>query len=174
MARVTLPKPVKLIIGTLYQDEDIAQQVKKILTDEYGDIDLGCGPLPFEHTGYYSETGENLRKQLYSFRNLIDRECCADIKLATNGIEERFSENDNRRINIDPGYLTLSNLFLASCKDYYHRVYIGKGIFLENEYFYQNGCFRFWEWTYPDYKSSGYLSFFHEVRKIYHSQLRKL
>jgi hypothetical protein len=52
-------------------------------------------------------------------------------------------------------------------------VYLGKGVYLENEYKYVEKRFQSWEWTYPDYKKQEYLSFFYNIRRIYHNQLRK-
>ena len=116
--------------------------------------------------------GPGLKKIILSFTKLINREDVVKIKLHTNKIESLISGKGPRIINIDPGYLTLSNVFLASCKEFYHRIYLGKGIYLENEYRYTSKQFHFWEWTYPDYKKQEYLDFFYAVRKRYHEQIK--
>ena len=36
-----------------------------------------------------------------------------------------------RPLNLDPGYITLAKLVLASTKDHAHRIYLGQGIFAE-------------------------------------------
>ena len=116
--------------------------------------------------------GNNLFKVLISFKKLIPREKIVPIKIYTNKLENKIHKN-KRKINIDPGYLTLSNIYLASCKEYFHRVYLDKGIYLENELKYVEKRYQSWDWTYPDYKKQEYLDFFYNVRKIYHSQIRK-
>jgi hypothetical protein len=116
--------------------------------------------------------GPGLKKIIWSFAKLINREDIVKIKLHTNKIESQISGRGPRIINLDPGYLTLSNVFLASCKEFYHRTYLGRGIYLENEYRYASKQFHFWEWTYPDYKKKEYLDFFYAVRKKYHDQIK--
>jgi hypothetical protein len=113
-----------------------------------------------------------LKKVFYSFKKLIRREEIVAIKLYTNKLETRLSPKGLRSINIDPGYLTLSNVFLATCKEYFHRTYLSRGVFLENEYHYIAKKFQPWDWTYPDYRKPEYLYFFHEIRRIYYIQIR--
>lgn len=174
MATVNYPDKAKLVIGILTENQTIEKAVFDILLFQYGNADIISEAIPFEHSQYYDAIGKKLYKKLYSFECPIYREELTAIKLFTNSLEQRYlSENGERLINIDPGYITLSNLFLASCKEYYHRAYIGSGIYLENEYYYQDKAYRFWDWTYPDYKKDEYLDFFHTMRKIYKAQLAK-
>ena len=65
------------------------------------------------------------------FKDLINRAEIADIKLRTNDIEAVLSTDGKRNVNIDPGYLTLANVILATTKGYSHRIYLGKGIYGE-------------------------------------------
>lgn len=174
MAEATNPEPAKLFIGILYSDGNDLAKMKEQLTKHYGPLDHEAGPFPFDNTAYYREIGESLQKYFLSFEKLIKREDMAAIKNFTNTLEDENLSEGIRRVNIDPGYLTLSNVFLASCKDFYHRVYIGKGIYLENEYRFTGGSYTFWPWTYPDYKQETYLDFFYHVRKLYHRQLKEL
>jgi len=172
MAKPEIPPRAKLFIGIIYSSEDALKKAEKLLKKKYGTVELKSDPILFDHTSYYDSMGGDLKKVLLSFTKLIKREDIAAIKLFTNKIEISISGSSMRIINIDPGYLTLSNVFLASCKEFYHRVYLGKGVFLENEYRYASKQFIFWEWTYPDYKKKEYLDFFYAVRKMYHDQIR--
>ena len=79
----------------------------------------------------------------------------------------------SRIINIDPGYLDLSKLILASTKDYKHRIYLTKGIYAEVTLFYQDKTFCPWEWTYPDYKTGEYIEIFNRIRQIYAEQIKE-
>lgn len=171
MSEPVIPPRAKLFIGILFSSEEILAAAEKILTKKFGEIDFRTKNIPFIHTQYYSEMGTGQYKVFLSFKKLIRREKLIEIKLYTNRQEKRFSENGVRRINIDPGYLTLSNVYLATCKEFFHRAYLGRGVYLENEYRYVAKRFQSWEWTYPDYQKPDYLYFFHEVRRLYHNQL---
>ncbi len=171
MATPVIPPKAKLFIGVLTGTEIMVEMAERALMKKYGEIDYKTTKIPFLHTDYYKGMGGNLFKVLISFEKLIRREDIIDIKLFTNRLESKISGKEKRRINIDPGYLTLSNVYLATCKEYFHRVYLSKGIYLENEYRYVGKRFEPWDWTYPDYRSQDYLNFFYTVRKIYHDQI---
>jgi len=174
MAEPTFPPRAKLFTGILFHRDHDLQAIREAFTEHYGSPDLEAGPFPFENTVYYNEIGTDLKKYFLSFDTLINRESIAEIKIFSNRLEKNLSEGSQRRMNIDPGYLTLSNVFLASCKDYYHRVYIGQGVYLENEYRYTDKSYTFWPWTYPDYQQESYLNFFHQLRSLYHRQLKEI
>jgi len=173
MAEIIYPPKAKLFCGFIYSDEEILDKTISLLSESYGKIILKSESFPFQHTCYYETMGQNLKKVLIAFDPLIERDQMSLIKIHSNEIENLFLDNGKRRINIDPGYLTLSNVYLASCKEYYHRIYIGNGIYLENEYYWSKKDYVFFEWTYPDYKTEGYLNFFKELRKIYTQELKK-
>jgi len=172
MSEPVIPAKAKLFVRILFSTEDVLCAVEKLLIRRFGDIDFRTKNIPFVHTRYYSDMGSAQQKVLLSFRKLIRREDIVEIKLYTNRLEKRFSDNKIRKVNIDPGYVTLSNVYLATCKDFFHRTYLRKGVFLENEYRYVAKRYQPWEWTYPDYQKPEYLFFFHEVRRMYHNQLR--
>ena len=69
-----------------------------------------------------------------------------------------------RTVNIDPGYITLSKLVLASTKDYSHRIYIGKGIYAETTLRFIHGSFKPIDTTYPDYRTQLAIDFFNRTR----------
>jgi hypothetical protein len=120
--------------------------------------------------------GPNLLRKFVGFEKLIRPKELASAKLFTNDLEEKISErfgSERRVINLDPGYITLAKLVLASTKDYSHRIYLGDGIFAEVTLYYSNKRFHAWPWTYPDYKTSDYCRFFERMRKLYIESLRK-
>jgi hypothetical protein len=170
----TEPRPVKLIAGLLAGDEaDILSALEK-LKEAFGPTDLLSRTLPFEATHYYEkEMGEGLLRRWASFAMLLDPGRLAEVKLATNEIERTFARRDGRRsVNIDPGYVTLGNLVLATTKNRAHRVYLGKGIYAEVTLIWARGDFRELEWTYPDYQSDIARDFFRRVRQSYRYQVR--
>lgn len=172
MAEPIVPPRAKLFIGILAPDDGVADRCEILLIKKYGEIDFKTRKISFDHTDYYRSIGPRLFRILVSFKKLVKREGIVDIKLACNRLERKISGKGARLINIDPGYLTLSNVYLATCKEFFHRVYLNKGIYLENEYRYVAKHYEPWEWTYPDYRKHEYIDFFHNVRKIYTRQLK--
>lgn len=173
MGETLKPQPVKLIAGFIFKKEDILNKTKIILERHFGKIDFESQNLPFIHTVYYEkEFGDNLKRIFVSFKKLISPSSLSKIKIMTNRIEKKISVKGKRMINIDPGYLNLSKLILASTKDYKHRIYLNKGIYAEITLFYQNKTFQPWEWTYPDYKTNEYIAIFNQIREIYAKQIK--
>ena len=156
---------VKLIIGFIYKDEAIFIKSKDQLKRKFGRIDFKSDPLDFNHTAYYEkEMGVGLKRRFISFAKPISIQDLYLIKLYTNRLEGRFLNSGVRQVNIDPGYLDLAKLVLASTKDYAHRIYLRKGIFAEVTLSYRNNSFTFNDWTYPDYRSQEYIDIFNKIR----------
>ncbi|MCD6407491.1 DUF4416 family protein [bacterium] len=168
MGVIKKPGEVKVFCGLIYREENLVEEVKKLLSEKWGGIDIEAGPFPFNFTDYYEkEMGKDLKRRFFGFKGFFIPEKVWEWKIFTNEIEEKFKKEGEypRRINLDPGYIDLSKVVLLSTKDYYHRIYIGKGIYAEVTLFYQRGDYRFFPWTYPDYKTDNYLDFFRKLRK---------
>jgi len=118
--------------------------------------------------------GAGIKRQFVSFTRLILTEQLPAIKLLTNEIEQDLALNGKRRVNIDPGYLNLAKVVLATTKDYSHRLYLGQGIYGEVTLTYAKGKFNPFPWTYPDYQTQAYRQFFEEIREIYKNQLPQI
>ena len=178
MGSIRAFNPVKLFVGVLVASEDLVPEVESQLLASYGNVDYKSPLLPFTFTDYYRrETGDRILRVFFSFERLIDADQLADIKCRTNALEETFAAAGatvKRPVNLDPGYLEHSKIVLASTKNFYHRMYLGRGIFGEVTMHFRNGAFEFFPWTYPDYKSAEYLAFFLELRSIYRGQLRQM
>jgi hypothetical protein len=162
------PQDVRLIVGILAANAEFAGEAKLKLTETFGAVDLEMQPVPFAHTNYYKdELGETPLRSFLSFENRIEREAIAAIKLQTNEMEKIW----NRAINLDPGYMTLGQFFLATTKDQRHRIYLGQGIFAEVTLYFENGHFHPFNWTYPDYKSEAYIKFLEKAREKFAYQI---
>ena len=173
MGKIRKHQPVKLIIGFIFQKKSVLNKVKGILEKEFGKIDFESQILAFTHTSYYEpEFGKDLKRKFIGFKYLIQPQILPKIKIITNSIEDKLSSRGLRLINIDPGYLDMAKLVLASTKDYKHRIYLGKGIYAEIALFYQNKSFTPWEWTYPDYRTADYIAIFNHIREIYAKQIK--
>ena len=87
-------------------------------------------------------------------------------------LEKQFSLDGNRRINLDPGTLSLANLILATCKDRSHRIPLKDGIYGETTLIYQDHDFQRLPWTYADYSSDEVRSVLRSFRSRYRELLR--
>lgn len=162
-------------MGFIFKHEAVFNQALSILEKRFAKIDFSSTALPFDHTDYYQEEfGKDLNRKFVSFKKLVAPNSLPEIKIITNKIEGELSNGLKRTINIDPGYLDLAKLLLASTKDYKHRIYLDKGIYAEVTLFFEFKSFRPWPWTYPDYKTSEYIAIFNQIRDIYHQQIKAL
>lgn len=161
-------KPVKLIAGLLSADKILLPKAKQLLEKYFGLIDLESPIIPFNFTDYYNEElGNGILRQYISFQRLIKPEYISKIKRLTIRLERKFMAEGKRRVNIDPGFISLDKLVLATTKDATYRIYLGKGIYAQSALFFQNKSFCTWQWTYPDYKAEMAIGFFNKVREIY-------
>ena len=174
MSRPAPPEPVKLIVSVLSAADGIAATVRQALEQRYGVTDSVDGPLPFTYTNYYrAELGPDLYRWLLAFRTLVDPGRLPTIKLDANALEDRYLRADGtRRVNIDPGYIALSHLILASCKPFSHRPYLGSGVYADMTLLFQGRSFQALPWTFPDYADRPLIVRLNNVRARYHAQLR--
>lgn len=171
--------PSSLIAGITFSESADIEAVTGELEKSFGSIELRSPVFDFVMTDYYEkEMGSDLKKVFFSFSPIFDIALLPDVKLKTNSIELVHAEISGdiikRRVNIDPGYITLSKLILASTKDYSHRVYIGRGIFGEYTLRFIQGEFRPCETTYPDYQTQLSLKFFNDARTILKEKIDSL
>ncbi len=177
MGIVTFPKPAKLIAGVLLSNPDETKApLFQRLERRFGPMDRVSEQSKFDKTTYYDqEMGHPLYRVFVSFRALVAPDTLPDIKLATNQMETSFpNETGGRRVNVDPGILTLQNLILSTTKNYTHRIYLGKGIYGDLTLIFQKGQYLPLPWTYPDYKDDMTRRFFFDVRETYKTQLKEL
>lgn len=173
MGEAKTPEPVKLIASVFGADGSRLLQAESLLIAEFGSVDYRSGLLPFAHTDYYtSEFGAPLVRTIVAFERLVGPDLLPMIKCQTNRFEQANSAGGHRWVNIDPGYVSLSKLVLATTKDHAHRIYLRDGIYAEVTLAYRRGTFRPWPWTYPDYASPPYIAIFNHIRHEYHRQLR--
>ena len=162
------PRPAKLVIGLLLGRKDPFPDVAAELEIAFGGPDLVSPWMPFDYTTYYEkEMGAGLLRRVLAFRTLIAQDRLAEIKLATNAMEQARAVGGRRRVNIDPGYLLLERFVLATGKNYSHRIYLGQGIYADLTLIYHHGSFHALPWTYPDYADPPLRRFLLAVRGKY-------
>ena len=168
MGRIKAPEPVLLFIGILYSDAAIFDRSKPILEKNFGNILLESPSSAWDYSFYYKdEIGWPLFRQFTFFKKLIDPGILTEIKLKTIEIEETLSSEGKRCLNIDPGYLTLSKIVLASTKNYAHRIYVGKGIYSEVTLIYKDGIYKPYLFTYRDYQDKTCIDVFMNARALF-------
>jgi len=169
------PHEVKLVMGLLASNDEALMGAKKIISAEFGQIDHESQIIPFIFTHYYNEEmGENILRQFVCFERFVPPQYLWKIKHRTIELENAEKIGAKRVMNLDPGYLTLYSLVLASTKEACYRVYIEKGIYGQPMLQYKKGKFAPFEFTYPDYSDERTLFFFNEVRQIYSRQIKSL
>jgi hypothetical protein len=166
-------KPVRFFVSLIYQETVQMPEIENKLVSFLGEILLRTDPVPFLHTTYYEkEMGSGLLRYFLLFKPLRAREKLPSVKLMTNEIESNTSEKGKRTINIDPGYITLEQVILATTKGFTHRIYLSKGIFADLTLIYTNGTFGSLPWTYPDYGGVEMISMLNSWREEYKADLR--
>ena len=167
------PKPAKLFVSVISSSAERINATLSELTADYGIVDFVSPLLPFNYTDYYCvEMGKVLFRRYASFDRLIRQEDLALIKVQTNGLEDEQTEEGNRLVNIDPGYLVAERLVLASGKNYGHRIYLGKGIYADLTLIYRDQDYQPLAWTYPDYRETEIRGWLRALREKYLLQLR--
>lgn len=171
MGYTRAPQPAKLFVGLLSADQSLLAAVRRPLERVFGRADFISPPVDFTHTDYYrAELGEGLVRQFVAFRRPVRQEGIYRAKIVTNRLEDRFSAGGRRRVNIDPGYLTLSKVVLLTTKDFTHRLYLGRGIYAEVTLYYKGGMYTAWPWTYPDYAAAETRAMFNDLRRRLHEE----
>ncbi|MDR0870608.1 MAG: DUF4416 family protein [Planctomycetaceae bacterium] len=172
MGEIKRPSPVLLITAVFSAAGDAFGWAKRKAESEFGPVALESPVFRVESfTDYYAPSmGGALPKQIWAFRNLIDPARLPKIKQLTNEWEGEYKRTQPcpavRPLNLDPGYVDLGKLILASTKDHAHRIYLSDGIFAETTLIYTQKHWKALPWSYPDYQSGVVQDFLTECRKM--------
>jgi len=170
MGTVHIPREVMLFCSIIYRDS--CEKALAMLTEFFGTPCFKSPDLAFDFTSYYEEElGAPLHRIVVAFERFVARDALPEIKLKTNAMEESSIVNGKRTVNLDPGYLSLENVCLATTKPYSHRIYITQGIWAEVTLFYKDGSYQAFPWTYPDYASDELKQIFNSLRAIYKGRI---
>lgn len=169
------PKPTKYFVALLSSDSQSLSHACTDLVRLFGAIDEKSEVIPWTASKFYErEMGSALHRGFVAFAALRSPGELATIKLQTQAIEEgyRSRKSGGRRVNLDPGYLDLFKVVLASTKNASQRVYLERGIYAEATLFYYDGQFHGLPYTYADYLWPETLAFLSLLRSRYLEQLR--
>jgi hypothetical protein len=165
MGDISPPHPVLLLVAVSSRYQAAFDWAREKITNEFGTLGAVSEAFTFTETDYYAATmGTDLLKQFVVPAQLIDPGRLPAIKRLTNDWEVEYFKQANhpepRPLNLDPGYLTLAKLVLASTKDHAHRIYLADGIYAEVTLSYRGKAWQPFDWTYPDYRRADFQQFF--------------
>lgn len=150
----------------MYSSNEKYNKVKSILTDKFGEIIAESNEYNFnKFTSYYEkEMGKNLVKRFLIFNKVIDKKDLIKIKKQTAEIEKEFAVNNNRTINLDPGYTNEKESVLASFKKgTNYKEELGEGVYAHKVLEFKDGkAITFWH-TFPDYRIEENQEFFMKI-----------
>lgn len=163
------PQPAALITAVMAPDDEVLQAVGRDLAEAFGPVSKVGPTYPFAFSRYYDrEMGAGLTKQLLWFEDLVDPAQLAQIKGRAMDLERQWAQERDgalcRRVNIDPGLVTIESLVLATTKYSGHRICIAPALYAEVTLLYQKGQYRPFEWTYADYQDPKVGRFLLEIR----------
>ena len=174
MGHIEIPTRALLFTGILYAPEIDFLKLKNELETCFGSVLLMSEPVPFRETDYYErEMGKDLTRVWLGFDCFLEPERLVEIKYECNSMESsKYSSSNKRKVNLDPGYITLGKVVLASTKNNQHRLYLGRGIFGEVTLRYRKKRYEPWEWTFADYKTETAVTFFIQLRNLLKKYIR--
>ncbi len=163
------PHQVLLVMAAFSRHAEGLAWAKETAERHLGPVALTSPNFDFNQTDYYTVSmGTNLKKVFYAFETLVDPAELPKVKRMANGWEDEYGRMgtcpEARPLNLDPGYITEAKLVLASTKDHAHRLYLQSGIYGEVTLYYQHRQWRCHPWTFPDYQTADYHSFFERCR----------
>ncbi len=184
MGEIRKCKPALLLIAAFGVSEEALALGRERAEQEFGPIAKESATYCFnDFTNYYAkEMGTELSKRFWVFERLVDPGELATIKRTTNAWEEEIGQKlfasgraaTPRPLNLDPGYIELGKLILASTKDHAHRIYLRDGIFAETTLMYTQKHWQALPWSYIDYQYPRNQEFFTECREYLKTRFQQL
>jgi Domain of unknown function (DUF4416) len=167
------PARVQPIVGLLAASPALLAEARDALTAAVAPVVLASAEARWTQSDYYrAEMGTEIWRQYLALDALMAPDELADLKRLTNRLEDRWRTGRGRAVNVDPGYLDLLRVVLASTKDAAHRVGIAPGLYAEASLHFVHGRFAAWPYTYPDYAGDDALDFFTSVRERWRARAR--
>jgi hypothetical protein len=172
VTHVADPEPVKLLAAVLWREADALADALLRLRGLWGEVDFQGPDRPFDGTDYYEkEMGAGLQRRIISFTDLVPSDSLTLRKLEAAGVEEALRGPVGRRVNIDPGYLDVHKVVLASFKPGAPKVHLGRGVHADIVCRYSKGKFQPLEWSFGDFRRGAYDEELGAIRARYKGQL---
>ena len=179
MGEPSAPEPALRLLAAFSRHEAALSFARAKAEEAWGEIAIASPIFSFRETEYYERTmGSDLAKVFFVFAEPFDPGELACMKLQTGEWERecaaRAAHEDERPLNLDPGYLTGAKLVLASTKDHAHRIYLERGIYAEVTLFYRDHRWQHHAWTFPDYRRADYREFFSQARDFLRARQKQV
>jgi hypothetical protein len=170
MGSVKNHPPCLQLISAFSKHESALDWLWQRVATELSPIALLSPCFLFTESEYYrSSMGAPLRKQIAMLSRWYDPAELASHKLLSHQWESELNQNMEsdvkRPLNIDPGYMSMTKLVLASTKNREHRIYLRNGIYAEVTLAFRDQQWIPFPWTYPDYQRDDFRVFFQDCRK---------
>lgn len=160
----------KPIVAVLASDVDLLNDAIAQLEKHFGPCDFKGGWHLFTHSNYYEgEMGKDLNRCILSFEKLVPAHEANAFKAWTSKVEEGFSSEGRRKVNIDPGYVDNLKMVLVSGKCGGHKICTAPGVFVDYLLWYNKGWQPF-PWSFPDFREGTYDDELASIRKIFKEQ----
>ena len=173
MSTPKTPDPGLLVISVLSADWGFWPEVSAELEAKFGPFEAS-EEFVFDQTDYYDEElGTPITRRLLAFETLRPLGELADVKLWTNSVELKYARDGRRHFNLDPGFLTMQSLVLATGKNYSHRIYLKDGIWADLTLMWQKKGWMDFPWTFPDYAGQPMKTRLTKLRLSYRTKLNK-
>jgi len=167
------PHDVQLFTGVLCRENNLTE-IEHLLENKWGKIQDRSEVFAFNYSKYYEhELGSSPIRIFLSFGRRFCPDEMRKFKLESNQIEISRVHNGLRTFNIDPGYIDLDKIVLATTKPATYRIYLGEGIYAQSTLFFKDAAFHPWPWTYRDYTDKKALDFFTRVRNQFKEEIVK-
>lgn len=171
MAQPKSPPKCLQLVAVFSRHRTCLEWAATRIEDRWGALALTSDCFDHSETRYYErQMGSQLQKQFFVLQDFYDPAELAASKLESNAWEHEVAQTANfpeqRPVNIDPGYITLTKIVLASAKDRAHRIYLHSGIYAEECLYYLDHAWQSRPWTYPDYQRPDFQDFFHQARDL--------
>ncbi len=171
---------VKRVVGLLYPrgEPEWRRWTTDRLRDAFGPIERESASFDWIYTDYYRSISPDLARCFFSFEGLCHPYGLPDWKKwtvaleAESGVQGPAKDEGNRRVNVDPGYLDGARLVLASTKDNAQRVYLRDDIYAEVTMCRRRTGWEKFFYTFPDFASGVYDTFFDAVRADWRRDVR--
>src|SRR5690606_15903168 len=127
-----------LFLSLLYTNEEDL----KVVEDAFGEASEVFIPSFTPSVDYYEkEMGEGIKRCIWFYTDLISQDKIIDLKLLSYEIEKKLADADKRKVNIDPGFMTMDQMFLTTFKWAPFRLYHSSGIYFDLQYLFYKKTF---------------------------------
>lgn len=169
MGSVKMHPPCVQFIAAFSRHESALEWLWDRVTREIAPIAMKSSLFPFSESAYYHRTmGDSLKKQFAILSSWYDPAELSSHKLLMHDWEDHLQKEgtfaETRPLNIDPGYMSMTKLVLASTKNREHRLYLRDGIYAEVTLAFRDQHWQPMSWTYPDYQRADFRLFFQDCR----------